>query len=335
MEEKEEWAPVLGYESSYLVSNLGRIKSLIGRTRQPDNMVKQKYMSHIGKKISPEDLEKYHYYKQAILWNTELKRTMTYSVHRMVWEAFYGKISDGLQVNHINEIKDDNRLSNLNLMTAKENINWGTAHTRSAEKKTHTLSDMLADLKNTDTNMEYISGYVNCSTKCRFKCSICGREAEVNPTDVIRKSTGCRVCSTKRVADMRRYNKSDAQAVLDSKFNKNIGIVNYNGSMEVCTFICNTCGDVFERIFNNERQRKGNGCGKCERLDSLTNQFEKAKTKLNDRFDGNIIFTDTKYAGSHKQSHFKCLTCGTKFVKSYNKELVLHGNGHPRCPKTK
>ena len=31
-----------------------------------------------------------------------------------------------MQVNHINEIKTDNRLSNLNLMTPKENVNYGT-----------------------------------------------------------------------------------------------------------------------------------------------------------------------------------------------------------------
>lgn len=50
--------------------------------------------------------------------------------HRLVWEAFNGKIPEGLQVNHINEIKTDNRLENLNLMTCKENNNWGTANKR-------------------------------------------------------------------------------------------------------------------------------------------------------------------------------------------------------------
>ena len=31
-----------------------------------------------------------------------------------------------MQVNHINENKTDNRLENLNLLTPKANVNWGT-----------------------------------------------------------------------------------------------------------------------------------------------------------------------------------------------------------------
>jgi len=266
MEEKEEWAPVLGYESSYLVSNLGNIKSLIGKTRQSGNLVGQYYNSR-KKKMSLEEFEKYHAYKQAHLWNAKLKNTVDYRVHRLVWEAFNGKIPEGMQINHINEIKDDNRLSNLNLTTTKENMNWGTRNARMAEKLTYSLSD--------------------------------------------------------------------AQAVLDAKFNKNINIIEYGGKRKSSTFQCNTCGDIFSRRFNDEQQYKSNGCLKCNRLVESAKQFEKAKAKLSNKFNGNIIFTDNQFVGWGKQSHFKCLTCGVKFTNRYGNELALHGNGHPRCPKAK
>ena len=50
----------------------------------------------------------------------------TFQVHRLIYEAFNGPIPQGLQVNHISEDKEDNRLINLNLMTPKENTNYGT-----------------------------------------------------------------------------------------------------------------------------------------------------------------------------------------------------------------
>ncbi len=46
-----------------------------------------------------------------------------YLAHRIIWEAFNGKIPDGMQIDHINTIRDDNRLENLKLVSSKENAN--------------------------------------------------------------------------------------------------------------------------------------------------------------------------------------------------------------------
>lgn len=258
--------PVFGYKNSYLIDKAGNIKSLNRKTRQSGNLVKQYYICRKNK-VPKEDFDKYHDYKRVILWNSELKRNVNHYVHRLVWESFRGKIPNGMQINHLNEVKDDNRLENLSLVTPKENINYGTAHIRTVEKES--------------------------------------------------------------------YSKTEAQEILDSKFTKNIDIINYDGVRGIGTFKCNTCNSVFKRIFDDEQHYKGNGCLNCNRLDRLDKKFEKIKDKLNDRFKGNIIFADNQYTGSRKQYHFKCLSCGGNFTNRYDGELRLHGNGHPKCPNKK
>ena len=47
-------------------------------------------------------------------------------VHRVIWQAFNGDIPDNYEVNHKNEIRDDNRLENLELLTHRENLMYGT-----------------------------------------------------------------------------------------------------------------------------------------------------------------------------------------------------------------
>lgn len=50
-----------------------------------------------------------------------------YLLHRVIYEAVTGKpIPEGYDINHIDERKDNNAKSNLNLMSHKENVNWAT-----------------------------------------------------------------------------------------------------------------------------------------------------------------------------------------------------------------
>lgn len=118
----EIWKDIPNYEG-YQVSNLGRVKSL-ERIDALGHRLKEK--------ILKPQLNSNGYYKVVLCKNSIKKK---YFVHRLVYEAFNGQIPEGLQVNHINEIKTDNRLENLNLMTAKENMNWGTGNERRGKKQ--------------------------------------------------------------------------------------------------------------------------------------------------------------------------------------------------------
>lgn len=65
--------------------------------------------------------KKYRRYKFVIHRCPIRKKNIKFRIHRLVWLVFKGSIPDGYEPNHKNGNKGDNRLSNLELVTKKEN----------------------------------------------------------------------------------------------------------------------------------------------------------------------------------------------------------------------
>ena len=76
-------------------------------------------------------------YKQVGLTDNEGKRKMYY-LHRVVWESVNGSpIPEGYEINHRSEVKTENMISNLELISHKENNNYGTRNFRIAKSNTN------------------------------------------------------------------------------------------------------------------------------------------------------------------------------------------------------
>ena len=117
--DNEIWKDIKGYEGLYQVSNLGRVKSLNYNHTKKEKILKPQLMRNGYLRINLHVINK----------------NKIFNVHRLVADAFIPNTDKKTQVNHINEIKTDNRASNLEWMNCKENVNYGTGIKRRALKR--------------------------------------------------------------------------------------------------------------------------------------------------------------------------------------------------------
>lgn len=108
---EEVWKDIAGYEGRYQASNLGRIKSL--------------KVWYKNEKILKANINLNGYCFVII---GKDKKFTTKTVHRLVLSTFVPCPDPGLDVNHKNLIKTDNRLKNLEWCTRKENIRHAIAN---------------------------------------------------------------------------------------------------------------------------------------------------------------------------------------------------------------
>ena len=74
---------------------------------------------HVKHKKSIGNLNNYGYYRITVRDNGKSKNVKS---HRFIYECFHGVITDKRVVDHINNIKSDNRLDNLQIVTQSENV---------------------------------------------------------------------------------------------------------------------------------------------------------------------------------------------------------------------
>lgn len=80
-------------------------------------------------------------YKRVCLTDNE-GNIKFYLLHRVVYEAITGEpIPPGMEINHIDERKDNNIVSNLELVTHKQNVNFGTRNERASKSISKALTN--------------------------------------------------------------------------------------------------------------------------------------------------------------------------------------------------
>lgn len=127
--EEEIWLPIAGYTGLYEVSSLGRVRSLDYR--------------HDGRVQVLKPITHANGYLQVTLYKDGKCKKCT--VHRLVAEAFLPNVEGLSQVNHKDECKTNNAVSNLEWCTASYNLQYGTAPSRRAAAQSKPVEQRTKD----------------------------------------------------------------------------------------------------------------------------------------------------------------------------------------------
>lgn len=127
----EIWRDIKGYNELYQISNFGRVKSKTTLVYKQSNGVSKKPTFYSKKAKIVAITDNGRGYKISSLSKNGRKN---HYIHRLVAEAFIPNPDKKPQVNHINGIKSDNRVENLEWVSCLENLH-------------HALDNNLRDTK--------------------------------------------------------------------------------------------------------------------------------------------------------------------------------------------
>lgn len=131
---KEKWKDIPNYEGLYQISNFGRVKSFRKSTKY------RCQSEYILKPYVPQ-----HGYEVVTLYDKSTKHK--FLVHRLVATAFLPNPDNLPQINHKDENKRNNNVTNLEWCTAEYNNAYGTARLRASDTASLPIEQLAYDGK--------------------------------------------------------------------------------------------------------------------------------------------------------------------------------------------
>lgn len=145
----EEWKPIKDYETLYEVSNTGKVRSLSRKV-----IVKNKYGAISTRMTKAKELKPQMRGEYYMVWLCKNGKSKQYNIHRLVGETFLKNPNNLRDINHKDENKLNNNVSNLEFCTHKYNMNYGNRNkiisikaSKPRKKKIDKLNELRGDNK--------------------------------------------------------------------------------------------------------------------------------------------------------------------------------------------
>lgn len=163
----EIWKDIEGYNGLYQISNLGRVKSL-GRR---------------GKGCSLEDRILKHAINKDGYHLVNLKDinhvAKWFTVHRLVAIHFIPNPNDYKEINHKDEIKGNNIVTNLEWCTREYNVSYGTVRERQSNNKKGQSNEWLnKPILQYSIEGEFIAEFDSTTQAAQFLAPVLGKDME-------------------------------------------------------------------------------------------------------------------------------------------------------------
>jgi len=164
--ENETW---IAFANGYEVSNIGNVRSIDRVVQTAKQPLKLK-----GRMLKPA-IDKKGYKRVAIMVDGKLT---TLKVHRIVAKAFIENVNDKPQVNHIDGIKTNNHVSNLEWVNNSENVQHAfdnglmkakRLHESPRSKQTKEGIDKMCFLRSLGMSYQSIANQVGVSKSVAMK----------------------------------------------------------------------------------------------------------------------------------------------------------------------
>lgn len=153
---KEQWKWIKGYEKKYEISNTGKIRHTSNRLVKRELSLKNSKGSYFSVRLY--DGKKWH----------------TKRIHRLVYETFKETIPKGYHIHHIDANKQNNRLDNLQMLSASEHAKIAAHHPNTYKAMVARNRFCQKHILQYSLDNEFLKEYINAQEAGRVT-NVCSR----------------------------------------------------------------------------------------------------------------------------------------------------------------